>query len=116
MLSPIDETATSAVSAAADKQILATTSSASTIIYTVPENRKFEGHVGTAYAYSGGNYGVVIRSSDGSAEVKIRSGFFAESSQYRFNPHSPITLLAGTIVKSDTTAGPTYILGVESDA
>lgn len=112
MLTPIDDAPTAATTPQADKQIAATASNANTVVYTVPEGRKFVGWASNTNQ-SNGSYWASLEANG----VAVR-----HHSQFSFAPtsgmgiDSPVlTLLAGTTVKVGN--GQTvYVFGVESDA
>ena len=91
---------TAASTAVAPKQIQATVSSSSAVLYTVPSGREFTGIVGS----SSHQYFVTINDVGNQNWAASQSIFPVQ-----------ITLVAGTIVKgsSNTT---TFIFGVERDA
>ena len=118
MLTPVDQS-TSAASAGGsnpDTQVAATTSSSNTILYTVPAGRKAELYFGHQYSSANQNDYYLLVDVDG-VLIRVWGGLSGQSVQYRTLTTPLITLVAGTVVKTQSSnSGNAYILGVEKDA
>ena len=120
MLTPIDEVASSAGASEAtplpDKQIAATSSYSSTLLYTVPDGRKAELFFGHAYAYSNG-YDYYLDVDVSGTYIHVMGGLSSQGSNYKSQTTPLITLLAGTrVLTRSSNSGSAYILGIEKDA
>lgn len=118
MLTPVDQS-TSAASAGGsnpDTQVAVTSSTASTILYTVPEGRKAEVYFGHELTYANPN-DYYLDVDVGGTIIRVQGGLSMQSAQYRTLTTPLITLLAGTVVKTRSGFSyAAYILGVEKDA
>ena len=121
MLSPIDETVSSSSAGTTtgsnpDTQVAATSSTASTILYTVPEGRKAELYFGHQYSSANQNdYYLIV--DVGGTLIRVWGGLSGQSVSYRTLTTPLIYLVAGSIVKTQpNNSGAAYILGVEKDA
>ena len=113
MLTPIDDAPSVAgTTPQADKQIAATAQNANTVVYTVPEGRKF---VGWASNFSGnsGSYWASLEANG--VAVRHYSGFSTYPTTNMPADSPVLTLLAGTTVKVGN-GNTVYVFGVESDA
>jgi hypothetical protein len=118
MLTPIDQAASTASGGGSnpDTQVAATSSTASTILYTVPAGRKAEVYFGHEHTYSNPN-DYYLDVDVGGTVIKVQGGLSMQSAQYRSLTTPLITLLAGTVVKTRSGLSyAAYILGVEKDA
>lgn len=92
------------------RQIVVAQGAASTIMYTVPSGKKFQGTMHTNYA---GQTASITPSGGVSATFVIPSAITSYASASAL----PVTLVAGSIVKNELNSGnPTYLIGVETDA
>tara|TARA_S200002703_G_scaffold154256_1_gene156785 strand:- start:222 stop:587 length:366 start_codon:yes stop_codon:yes gene_type:complete len=99
-----------------ETQVAATSSTASTILYTVPEGRKAEVYFGHDQTYANPN-DYYLDVDVGGTIIKVQGGLSMQSAQYRTLTTPLITLLAGTVVKTRSGLSyAAYILGVEKDA
>jgi len=118
-LTPIAVTSASSgstVAAQPDKQIAATTSTANTILYTVPAGRKAELYFGHQYSSANQNDYYLLVDVDG-VLIRVWGGLSGQSVSYRTLTTPLVTLLAGSIVKTQpSNTGEAFILGVEKDA
>jgi len=116
MLTPIDDAppvVTASGTSGVDKQIVAYGSGANTVVYTVPNNRKFVGYCSNN-SWNNGSYWASLE-KDGIG-VRHHSGFSADLFSGYTGPPTPVlTLLAGTVVKVGN-GGNVSVFGVESDA
>tara|TARA_B100000427_G_scaffold166906_3_gene138633 strand:+ start:3567 stop:3917 length:351 start_codon:yes stop_codon:yes gene_type:complete len=98
---------------APDKQIVAQGTGSNTLLYSVPDGRKFVGWCSNE-SWNNGSYWISLE-KDGIG-VRHYNGFSAAITQYWDGPDSVVlTLLAGTVVKIGN-GGTAYVFGVESDA
>ena len=116
MLTPIDDAppvVTASGTSGVDKQIVAVGSGANTVVYTVPDGRKFVGYASNT-SWVNGSYWTQLE-KDGVA-VYHYNGFSSQLSSGYTGPPTPIlTILAGTVVKVGN-GGNVHVFGVESDA
>lgn len=115
MLTPIDDAppvVSTSGSSGVDKQICAYGSGANTVVYTVPDGRKFVGWASNGNGTSGSYWAQLEVNS---VVVRHYSGFSTAPAS-NMPPDSPVlTLLAGTVVKVGNGQN-VYVFGVESDA
>lgn len=90
------------------RQIVVLGSGSSTVMYTVPTGKKFQGTISSnAIGYS-----VAITPTGGSmAMFQVPSVSTAPTT-----PALPLTLVAGSIVTNITSGNNSYLIGVETDA
>ena len=114
MLTPIDDTTTSAggQASAPDKQICTSGQNANTLVYTVPAGRKFVGWASN-HASQNGSYWAQLEFDGG--VVRHYSQLSFQPVSYQTIPAPVLTLLAGTEVKVGN-GNTVYVFGVESDA
>ena len=119
MLTPIDDAppvVTTSATSGVDKQIAASSSNSSTLLYTVPDGRKAELFFGHEYAYSNGNDYYLNVDVNGTY-IKVMGGLSSQGSNYKSLTTQMITLLAGTrVLTRSSNSGNGYIFGVEKDA
>jgi len=121
MLTPVDQAAASSSSGSAavaqpETQVAATSNSTNTILYTVPAGRKAEVYLGHQYTDSNTN-DYYLNVDVGGTLVRVWSGLSNQSMQYRSLTTPLLTLIAGTVVKTQpNNSGYAFILGVEKDA
>ncbi len=121
MLTPVDQAASSSSSgggavAQPETQVAATSGSQNTILYTVPAGRKAEVYLGHQYTDSNTN-DYYVNVDVGGTLIRVYSGLSNQSVQYRSLTTPLITLIAGTVVRTQpSNSGDAYILGVEKDA
>ena len=108
----ISTTTSSGAEPQPDKQICTSGTNANTVVYTVPQGRKFVGWASN-HASQNGSYW---------AQLEFDGGVVRHYSQFSFQPVSyqtidapVLTLLAGTVVKVGN-GNTVYVFGVESDA
>ena len=134
MLSPVDDesgAAASTVAAATPAKTVTALMASSgnfSLMYTVPEGRKWVGRIGSQN--EGSRFGAFVTPagstpsssrSNTSKSMKIISNSFASmgaSNSYGNHSSYEITLLAGDMVHSDANGSTQYmqIFGIESDA
>lgn len=118
-LTPIEVTASSSgstVAAQPDTQIASATSTSNTIMYTVPAGRKAELYFGHQYSSANQNDYYLLVDVAG-VLIRVWGGLSGQSASYRTLTTPLVTLLAGSIVKTQSSnSGIAYILGVEKDA
>ena len=100
----------------ADKQIAASSSNSSILLYTVPDGRKAELFFGHQYSYSN-SYDYYLQVDVGGTYINVTGGLTAQSANNRSLTTPKITLLAGSrVLTRSSNSGTAYILGVETDA
>ena len=119
MLTPIDDAppvVTTSATSGVDKQIAASSSNSSTLLYTVPDGRKAELFFGHEYTYANPN-DYYLQVGVGGTYINVMGGLTAQSSNYKSLTTPKITLLAGSrVLTRSSNSGTAYILGVETDA
>lgn len=105
MLSKISSGVSQTVST--EKQIVLNSSTPNAVVYTVPAGRKF---VGSIFNTSYGQYYLL---NDNSVYTSMNTG---TGGSVPIESACSITLLAGTVVKVNSTPHQVCILGVEYDA
>lgn len=90
------------------RQVVASSAVIGAILYTVPAGKKF---VGTIHSDSVGCYVTITPSGGAGVSVASPSIF---SSYVSVSP-IPVTLISGTIISNNSSAGSTFLVGVESD-
>jgi len=106
MLSPGSNA--SQTSFANPRQIVVTGSGSSTVMYTVPAGKKFQGTLSSNTT----GHSVTITPTGGSlAMFQVPSVSTAPTT-----PALPITLVAGSIVTNIPSSNVSYLIGVETDA
>ncbi len=119
-LTQVEQAASSAAATSSpDKTItLRTSGASSTLMYTVPDGRKFRGNIGHNYANNSSNYKITIAAAGLSIAdgVEINSNFFTRSYSYTDMQGGRIELSPGDKVFGANNNAPTsFILGIESD-
>jgi hypothetical protein len=90
------------------RQIVVIGSGSSTVMYTVPAGKKFQGTLSSNTT----GYTVAITPTGGSmAMFQVPSVSIAPTT-----PALPITLVAGSIVTNIPSSNNSYLIGVETDA
>lgn len=106
MLSP--GSSSSQTSFANPRQIVVVGSGSSTVMYTVPTGKKFQGTISSNTT----GYNVAITPTGGSmAMFQVPSVSVAPTT-----PALPLTLVAGSIVTNIQSSNNSYLIGVETDA
>ncbi len=101
---------------APDKNIAGSSTSSSTLLYTVPAGRKAEVYIGHEYTYAN-SYDYYLDIDVGGTYIQVMGGLSRQSYTYRSLTTPLITLHAGTrILTRSSNSGNAYFLGVEKDA
>lgn len=101
-------TSPSQISYGNPRQIVAATNVVSTVMYTVPSGKKFQG---TIYSNNVGQQVSITPAGGVAAAVQLPS-----ISTAPIAPALPVTLVAGSIVTCLISSNFIYLIGVETDA